>query len=386
MKKCLNCGADVAGSYCPDCGQDVSVSRLNLRLSLSHAADHFFSLDSVAPRTLLGLTRNPGKVAREYVDGRRAEYVQPFRYCLTSVALLMLVYALVGRNANYFNLEADTASMMNFQTETIAFVVRHLNAVFFAALPVQALILKGLFHRSRFNFAEIMSFTLYVSGHGFLFGAVLAATLFSVPQLQFILRFLLTTGYLVFAAIGFFGEHRGLTALKCVVAKILNTVVVVIMVLILIMPRLVALMKEMEAEKVQTTITTEELEVKGAMFILYVSDQQASRDFYAAVLGREPVLDVPGMTEFSLLDGSSLGLMPEAGIRKLLGETDFGGGLRAEVYLLVDDPRECLQRAVADGARLLSECTNRNWGDLAGYCLDADGYVIGFATPLEKGR
>ena len=122
------------------------------------------------------------------------------------------------------------------------------------------------------------------------------------------------------------------------------------------------------------------------MFILYVSDQQASRDFYAAVLGREPVLDVPGMTEFSLPDGSSLGLMPEAGIRKLLGEAAFGSGLRAEVYLGVDDPREYLRRAVAAGARQLSECTNRDWGDLAGYCLDADGYVLGFAAPIEKGQ
>jgi len=153
------------------------------------------------------------------------------------------------------------------------------------------------------------------------------------------------------------------------------------------------------------------------MFIFYVSDQQASRDFYAAVLRREPVLDVPGMTEFSLADGSSLGLMPEAGIRKLLSEAvtepgfgdrgdrgdrgsrgdrgdrggrggrgDRGGGLRAEVYLVVDDPRECLQRAVAAGARLLSECTNRDWGDLAGYCLDADGYVLGFAAHIENGQ
>ena len=121
------------------------------------------------------------------------------------------------------------------------------------------------------------------------------------------------------------------------------------------------------------------------MFILYVSDQQAGRDFYSAVLGREPELDVPGMTEFKLVDGSSLGLMPEAGIRKLLGEAAFGEGLRAEVYLVVNDPRKYLQRAVAAGAQLLSECTNRDWGDLAGYCLDADGYVLGFAAPFSPG-
>ncbi len=126
--------------------------------------------------------------------------------------------------------------------------------------------------------------------------------------------------------------------------------------------------------------------MKQSLFILYVSDQKVSRDFYSAVLGKDPQLDVPGMTEFSLGDGASLGLMPETGIRKLLGgavaKPMFGSGvLRGEVYLMVDDPEECLDRAVGAGAKLLSQCQDRNWGDYTGYCLDRDGYVLGFGKP-----
>jgi catechol 2,3-dioxygenase-like lactoylglutathione lyase family enzyme len=47
------------------------------------------------------------------------------------------------------------------------------------------------------------------------------------------------------------------------------------------------------------------------MTILYVADQKRSRDFYRNILGIEPSLDVPGMTEFPLTDNASLGLMPE---------------------------------------------------------------------------
>ena len=72
---------------------------------------------------------------------------------------------------------------------------------------------------------------------------------------------------------------------------------------------------------------------KTTMFILYVSDQQVSRDFYAAVLGQEPILDVPGMTEFNLPDGSTLGLMPEAGIQKPKG---MCLGLRLPSKMVVD--------------------------------------------------
>lgn len=34
--------------------------------------------------------------------------------------------------------------------------------------------------------------------------------------------------------------------------------------------------------------------------ILYVANQQRSRDFYASILQIEPSLDAPGMTEFKL--------------------------------------------------------------------------------------
>lgn len=50
-------------------------------------------------------------------------------------------------------------------------------------------------------------------------------------------------------------------------------------------------------------------------FIIYVKDQEKSRDFYQKVLNLWPKLDVPRMTEFALNDGTILGLMPEAGLK-----------------------------------------------------------------------
>ncbi len=54
-------------------------------------------------------------------------------------------------------------------------------------------------------------------------------------------------------------------------------------------------------------------------FILYVTNQERSRRFYESALGLAPRLHVPGMTEFALPSGGVLGLMPESGVRKLLG-------------------------------------------------------------------
>jgi hypothetical protein len=78
-------------------------------------------------------------------------------------------------------------------------------------------------------------------------------------------------------------------------------------------------------------------------FILYVNDQRASATFWAAALGREPSLDVPGM------------------------------------YVIVSDAAEYHRRAIAHGARELSPLADRSWGHRAAYSLAPDNHVLAFA-------
>src|SRR4051812_43825549 len=99
---------------------------------------------------------------------------------------------------------------------------------------------------------------------------------------------------------------------------------------------------------------------KTTMIILYVSDQQRSRDFYAKVLEQQPILDVTGMTEFLISDGFLLGLMPEKGIAKIIcpvmPEPTAGKGIpRCELYLFVNDPSEALNHAINCGATKISD-------------------------------
>lgn len=119
-------------------------------------------------------------------------------------------------------------------------------------------------------------------------------------------------------------------------------------------------------------------------FILYVRDQEAATRFYQEALAIEPTLHVPGMTEFTLREGCVLGLMPEKGIKRLLGSEipdpeASNGASRCELYLTVPDPEASLARAIKSGARLLSSLALRNWGDEAGYVMDPDGHILAFA-------
>ena len=113
--------------------------------------------------------------------------------------------------------------------------------------------------------------------------------------------------------------------------------------------------------------------------ILYVADLARSRLFYRTTLGVEPVLDVPGMTEFDL--GSvSLGLMPLDDMIALVPGITAGRGQRCEPYLRREDAEQYLRRASVAGARILSPLQTRPWGETVAYCLDPDGHVLAFAT------
>lgn len=124
-------------------------------------------------------------------------------------------------------------------------------------------------------------------------------------------------------------------------------------------------------------------------FILYVEDQRRSAKFYRQVLGKSPRLNIPGMTEFDLGTGTVLGLMPEEGIVRLLGSAigdpaKARAAPRAELYLIVDDPKAYLFRALAAGAKALSPLQARDWGHEVAYLCDPDGHVIAFARILNE--
>lgn len=129
--------------------------------------------------------------------------------------------------------------------------------------------------------------------------------------------------------------------------------------------------------------------VAGVIFILYVADQNQAAIFYQNVLDLKPSLNVPGMTEFSLNKDTKIGLMPEKGIKKLLGtglpDPEHAQGIpRSELYLLVEEPALFHQRALKYGAKELSPLCNRDWGDVAAYSLDPDGHVLAFANPASS--
>ncbi|MCM5663993.1 DUF3667 domain-containing protein [Galbibacter mesophilus] len=94
--QCLNCELplDKSDAYCPNCGQVNSTKKLNIFDMLEEFFSSLFSYDSKLRKTLTALVLRPGKITREFVNGKRATYTNPFRFFLsvTIVYFLMIAY------------------------------------------------------------------------------------------------------------------------------------------------------------------------------------------------------------------------------------------------------------------------------------------------------
>lgn len=79
VDRCLNCGADLIGSYCHNCGQKGVDRNQSLQVLLPEVTDVLFEVDSRIWQTIRLLLLRPGLLTRYYNGGRREAFVRPFR-------------------------------------------------------------------------------------------------------------------------------------------------------------------------------------------------------------------------------------------------------------------------------------------------------------------
>lgn len=123
-------------------------------------------------------------------------------------------------------------------------------------------------------------------------------------------------------------------------------------------------------------------------FIIYVDDFDKTKLFYELLFNNKPVIDDPGMCEFKLPDGSTLGIMPSSSLAKLFGEEfveqkDRKALPNVELYFQMEKAVELHKRAVQLGATEIRKFTKMDWGDNVAYSLNHDGHILAFAEKIK---
>jgi len=104
---CLNCGTVLAGPFCHYCGQpDKNLLRFFPVLLREMLAD-FLDFDSRFVRTMKPLLFHPGKLTRDYLDGRRFRYTPPLRLYIFASMAFFLIAAMLASSAISVNTGED---------------------------------------------------------------------------------------------------------------------------------------------------------------------------------------------------------------------------------------------------------------------------------------
>lgn len=154
-KRCLNCGAEVSGRYCRECGQRTDTGRITMRSLGVHLLSNITRVSGALLRTSWLLLRHPWEVVRAYIRGRRTGLVSP--------VTLLLLYALYWGAATAIMDKRNSVEIENAMLSAVynSITVQYL----YLALPVAAgtwLVYRRDI-RGRYNFAELLVAALYLA-------------------------------------------------------------------------------------------------------------------------------------------------------------------------------------------------------------------------------
>ncbi len=100
---CLNCNQklDKSERFCPNCSQLNSTKKLHFKDLFSEFFGSIFAYDSRIMLTLRVLLFRPGKISKEFVEGRRMRYANPFRFYLSVSIVFFLLSGLISKFNEY---------------------------------------------------------------------------------------------------------------------------------------------------------------------------------------------------------------------------------------------------------------------------------------------
>jgi hypothetical protein len=106
---CLNCGTVLTGRYCANCSQAAEVHVPSTRELLHEALEGITHSDSRLWRTLRLLWFKPGRLTQEFIAGRRAAYLPPFRLYLVLSIIFFLLASLSNTHVKFARFDDKTS-------------------------------------------------------------------------------------------------------------------------------------------------------------------------------------------------------------------------------------------------------------------------------------
>ena len=182
VTKCLNCGAEFQGKFCPECGQKADTGRFTVKFIFKNFIQGILSNDGGVWFTLKNLFTRPGQMMLDIIHGKRKSYFSPFPMLFLALSLYVVIFTFTGsRDAdfgdvfdedaieiaiNHDSIELDDVQARkqvikqkakNVIVYSVRFLQRHYTACFIFTIPAYILAARlgfGRKNRRKYNWGE----------------------------------------------------------------------------------------------------------------------------------------------------------------------------------------------------------------------------------------
>ncbi|SMC65272.1 DUF3667 domain-containing protein [Moheibacter sediminis] len=152
---CLNCGQIITGNYCSNCGQK-KYRRIDRKYIIEEAQYSLLHTNKGFLYSVKNILKNPGKTAREFIDGNRVNHYKPIllAFVLSGISAFIAI-KIVGL---YKIMEEMTinGNKVNspFMHEYSSFITSYNSFLALLMIPFFALLTKLVFYKWGHNYYE----------------------------------------------------------------------------------------------------------------------------------------------------------------------------------------------------------------------------------------
>lgn len=180
-ENCKNCNEIITSNYCNNCGQK-KYKRIDKKYVSDEIQYVFFHANKGLLYSVKKILRNPGKTAKEFIDGNRVNHYKPIllNFLLSGISTLIAFKVLnlikIMNDAN-----ASNEATAKFMSEVTSKIAGYNSFIMVLMIPLFALTTKIAFRKWGHNYYEHIIINTYVLSY-----YTLISILFIFPILYFL--------------------------------------------------------------------------------------------------------------------------------------------------------------------------------------------------------
>jgi hypothetical protein len=169
---CLNCGAELHGKYCSNCGQAAAIHKFSISHIFSHDLAHgIFHLDRGFFYTVKEIIRRPGVAIREYIQGKRVNHYNYFAFIILLAAINHLLFTSTSFKVSDIFLAKEEKDVLELFQH---YILEYQKLISLGLIPVCALSSFIIFRKAGFNYAEHLVINAYMQGGVLLINTIIS--------------------------------------------------------------------------------------------------------------------------------------------------------------------------------------------------------------------